>query len=103
MKRWLAATLGILIALLAVAPAWAGDVFVKGYLRRDGTYVPPYYRSAPDGNPFNNWSAYPNINPYTGRQGTHRPWLSDGPFSGTGFRSEWGTLDYGSGTGIWGR
>jgi hypothetical protein len=46
------------------------DVFVQGYYRKDGIYVSPHYRSAPDGNPYNNWSTYPNINPYTGKQGT---------------------------------
>jgi hypothetical protein len=42
-------------------------VRVRGYFRRDGTYVQPHYRSNPDRNPFNNWSFPGNINPYTGR------------------------------------
>lgn len=33
----------------------AGDVYVNGYYRADGTYVQPHYRSAPDGNRFNNY------------------------------------------------
>ncbi len=42
-------------------------VRVRGYFRRDGTYVRPHYRSDPDGNLFNNWSFPGNINPYTGK------------------------------------
>lgn len=48
-------------------------VWVEGYYRRDGTYVPGYYRSREDGNPSNNWSNYPNVNPLTGKPGTNRP------------------------------
>ena len=33
----------------------AGDVYVAGYYRRDGTYVRPHVRSAPDGNCWNNY------------------------------------------------
>ena len=47
-----------------------GQVHVSGYTRKDGTYVPAHYRSAPDGNFSNNWSTYGNVNPYTGRIGT---------------------------------
>lgn len=42
-------------------------VSVRGYYRRDGTYVAPHYRSNPDGNPYNNWSYPGNTNPYTGK------------------------------------
>ena len=53
--------------------AFAGDVRVRGYTKRDGTYVQPHYRSAPDGNPYNNWSYPGNINPYTGKVATGSP------------------------------
>lgn len=46
------------------------DVYVHGYLRSDGSYVPPHYRSAPDGDRSNNWSTIGNLNPYTGELGT---------------------------------
>jgi len=46
------------------------QVNVHGYTRSDGTYVAPHYRSNPDGNFYNNWSTFPNVNPYTGRVGT---------------------------------
>lgn len=47
-----------------------GSVYVRGYTRKDGTYVRPHYRSRPDGNFSNNWSTKGNVNPYTGAIGT---------------------------------
>lgn len=46
------------------------EVSVRGYYRRDGSYVAPHKRTAADGNFYNNWSTYGNTNPYTGRPGT---------------------------------
>lgn len=46
------------------------SVYVQPYYRSNGTYVQQHYRSYPDGNFYNNWSTYPNVNPYTGRRGT---------------------------------
>ena len=43
---------------------------VKGYIRKDGTYVAPHRQSNPDKSFNNNWSTNPNTNPYTGKQGT---------------------------------
>ena len=45
----------------------AGRVRVRGYYRKDGTYVRPHYRTSPDGNPYNNYSFPGNYNPNTGR------------------------------------
>lgn len=50
-----------------------GSVSVKGYYRKDGTYVAPHMRSAPDGNPYNNWSYPGNTNPYTGKVAPGNP------------------------------
>lgn len=61
----------MLIMLSSTSQAYA-DVNVKGYFRKDGTYVMPHFRSDPDGYFFNNWSTYGNINPYTGEGGTKR-------------------------------
>jgi hypothetical protein len=64
----------ILLALLLFAPfATDGAVHVKGYHRKDGTYVQPHERSAPDGSKANNWSTKGNVNPYTGKPGTKNP------------------------------
>lgn len=56
----------ILLATLLVTFSFS-QVKVKGYYRKDGTYVQPHYRSSPDGNPYNNYSYPGNINPYTGK------------------------------------
>jgi len=49
---------------------------VQGHVTKNGTYVAPHYRSAPDGNKFNNWSTQGNLNPYTGNEGTHSPYAA---------------------------
>ena len=48
-------------------------VKVRGYYRKDGTYVSPHYRSAPDGNLYNNYSYPGNYNPNTGKTTTGDP------------------------------
>lgn len=66
--------LAVLIMILVTCISAYADVYVRGYTRRNGTYVQPHYRSNPDGNFYNNWSTYPNVNPYTGARGTrHTP------------------------------
>lgn len=63
-----------LLVVSFIALAWTADlaaqVHVKGYYRKDGTYVRPHYRSSPDGNPYNNWSYPGSTNPYTGKVAT---------------------------------
>lgn len=63
------------VALLAV-PAFAGRV--RGYTRKDGTYVAPHYRSSPNSTKSDNYSTKGNTNPYTGKQGTKDPYSSTG-------------------------
>jgi hypothetical protein len=88
--------LNVAVAVLAIfllgtiSQVLAEDVRVRGYFRQDGTYVQPHMRSAPDSSYNNNWSTYPNINPYTGQQGTHQPRLLDN-------NSNSGRSDYGLG------
>lgn len=64
-------------ALLCIAAACAhakgGSVAVKGHFTKDGTYVAPHMRSAPDNSKFNNYSTQGNINPYTGEAGKVDP------------------------------
>lgn len=64
--------------------AFAGDTYVHGYTRNDGTYVQPHYRSAPDSTQLNNWSTRGNVNPYTGQSGTVDPYANRGTGS-TGY------------------
>ena len=82
MKIALAAVLCLLI-LGAFGIAWAADTYVNGYFRQDGTYVQPHYRSAPDGNVWNNYSTRGNVNPYTGKPGTVDPYRVPGNSSDT--------------------
>jgi len=63
----------VLVAVFAFASIASASVYVNGYYRSNGTYVAPHYRSNPDGNFYNNYSSYGNINPYTGSIGTQMP------------------------------
>jgi hypothetical protein len=70
--------------------------YTRGYSRSNGTYVQPHWQTNPDGNIYNNWSTYPNVNPFTGRQGTIRSYggLHTMPYSsGLGSGSAWGDDD----------
>lgn len=61
----------IIIAFPVLAKAQ--DSYVEGYYRNDGTYVQPHYRTAPNNNPYDNWSAQNNVNPYAKNLGTQNP------------------------------
>lgn len=74
MKRLLA---GVVLALFAAGAASA-QTYVRGYTKKDGTYVAPHYRSSPNSSTYDNWSTKPNVNPYTGQQGTKEPQSSYG-------------------------
>jgi hypothetical protein len=67
----------LFLTLLIVVAAWTADtlaggkgsgddVGVKGYTRKDGTYVAPHTRSAPDSSPYNNHGMPGNYNPNKG-------------------------------------
>lgn len=56
---WLFLTLMLQLIPVAEARSYrskSSDVYVKSYYRKDGTYVNSHYRSAPDGNVWNNYS-----------------------------------------------
>ena len=59
--------------------AYSHDVSVRGYTRKDGTYVSPYRRTRPDSSLRNNYSTRGNTNPYTGRRGTVSPYRTYQP------------------------
>jgi uncharacterized protein YgiM (DUF1202 family) len=50
-----------------------GDVWVEGYYKNDGTYAKGHYRSAANGDPYDNYSYPGNTNPYTGKTATGNP------------------------------
>lgn len=62
-------TLAIALMLALVITGLASaDEYVRGYVRRDGIYVPPHFRTSPDSNRYNNYSYPGNVNPYTGER-----------------------------------
>lgn len=65
----------LLICIFALATltgqAFAKDTYVRGHYRKDGSYVQPHYRSAPDSTVTNNYSFEGNRNPYTGNVGNN--------------------------------
>ncbi len=62
------------LALAIISSSASAQTHVQGHWRKDGTYVQPHVRSNPNGTRLDNWSTRPNINPYTGRQGTRNPY-----------------------------
>ncbi len=54
------------IVTLFIVDGVIAQVSVRGYYRKDGTYVRPHQRTLPDGNPYNNYSFPGNYNPNTG-------------------------------------
>ena len=46
---------------------------VRGYTKKDGTFVAPHQRTNPNGTQRDNWSSKPNTNPYTGKDGKKEP------------------------------
>jgi hypothetical protein len=71
MRIWI-----VLAALtLPAAPVFArgsGNVRVRSYTTRRGTYVAPHYRTHADSTRSNNWSHSGNVNPMTGKPGYKR-------------------------------
>ncbi len=61
---------GLLVAML---PAYAGDHAVRGYVKKDGTYVAPSRATNPNRTQRDNYSSKPNVNPHTGKPGIRMP------------------------------
>ena len=60
--------------MLVTTTAADAQVYVRPHVRTDGTYVPGHWRSKPNHTTRDNWSTYPNVNPYTGEQGNDNPY-----------------------------
>jgi len=60
----------LVLALLFLPLSSALAVHVKGYTKKNGTYVAPHERSAPNHTKNDNYSTKGNVNPYTGKEGT---------------------------------
>ncbi len=59
--------LTLLLLSLIASSAFAGRV--KGYIRKDGTFIATPDRSAPDSGKRNNYSSEGRINPHPGKAG----------------------------------
>ena len=46
---------------------------VRGYTKKDGTYVQSHRQTNPNKTQKDNWSSKPNVNPYTGKEGAKEP------------------------------
>ena len=82
------------IAALLLSSQVSAQVRVKGYVKRDGTYVAPYYRSKPNSTTLDNYSTKGNYNPYSGKVGTQNPYPNS---YGNGSRRS-SSSSYGSGS-----
>lgn len=50
-----------------------GSHRVNGHFKKNGTYVAPHHATNPNHTQRDNYSSKPNVNPYTGKQGTKEP------------------------------
>ena len=62
--------LSLALAVVAQISFGQSTVYVNGYYRSNGTYVQGHYRTTPNNTVYDNYSTYPNVNPYTGQTGT---------------------------------
>ena len=51
-----------------------GSHSIKGYTKKDGTYVAPAHAKNPNQSKSDNWSTKGNVNPHTGKDGTKDPY-----------------------------
>ena len=60
----------LLAACLTCSVAVGKPTATKAYVKRNGTYVAPHYKTTPDKTKNNNYSTRGNANPMTGKEGT---------------------------------
>lgn len=69
--------LALTIAALLLTVSFTDHAFAyrktRGYTKKNGTYVQPYYSSSPNSSKSDNWSSSGNSNPFTGKKG-YRSW-----------------------------
>lgn len=63
-----------ILALCCGAVMAAGSHSVKGYYKRDGTYVAPSQATNPNSTKVDNYSSKGNYNPATGKAGRKDPY-----------------------------
>lgn len=92
MKKLIVLALSIAVAFPAFARGYSGSykssshsyssrsvkshgssTHVRGYTKKNGTYVQPHMRTSPNSTKMDNYSTKGNVNPYTGKHGTVNP------------------------------
>jgi hypothetical protein len=64
----------LMLPAIANGASAQSSVAVRGHTTREGVYVPPHVRTAPNETKVDNWSSRPNVNPYNGKVGTADPY-----------------------------
>jgi hypothetical protein len=62
--------LSITVLMISLSNSAFAAKSVRGYTKKDGTYVAPSHRSDANKTQRDNWSSKPNSNPYTGKKGS---------------------------------
>jgi len=73
MKRVLLICWLYLLTFFCFSQVNPNNNWVNGYFKSNGTYVNGHYRTNPNKTNRDNYSTYPNVNPYTGKIGTVTP------------------------------
>lgn len=74
MKKAMVVLMALVFLFSFIGVVLAKDIRVRGYYRKDGTYVQPHYRTVPNKSVWDNYSTKGNINPYTGEEGSKDPY-----------------------------
>jgi len=74
MKEIYRAAMAVVVGATMLSGVAVADEYVRGYVKKDGTYVAPHMRSSPNSSKVDNWSSKGNYNPYTGEKGTKDPY-----------------------------
>lgn len=96
--------IGLLLVFLSLASVCYAE-YVRGYIKSNGTYVSPYYRSDSNNTVTDNYSYKGNSNPYTGAIGGNyyksspSSWYYDGSVDTDCGAS--GAGNWGAGSGSW--
>ena len=61
--------IAVVVASLTCSVAVGKTTMTKGFVKKNGTYVAPHYKTTPDKTKNNNYSTRGNANPMTGKDG----------------------------------
>jgi hypothetical protein len=64
----------LIIGLVLISQTAQAADYVNGYVKKNGTYVAPHFKTSADSYKFNNYSTQGNVNPYTGSKGYVNPY-----------------------------